>query len=105
MSTNLLDLVKGLLVLLGVLQVLGLSLPPVPLSVLLSEVSREGAVVGLVEQEVLQLLVVVQGSLQLLQLGRVLQRVLLVAFLKQMRNNLVWPELVSQTGGQLLHRI
>jgi hypothetical protein len=66
------------------LKVFGLGLPPVPLPVLLGEVGGEGAVVGLVEEEVLQLLVVVERPLQLLQLCRVLQRVLLVALLGPM---------------------
>ena len=57
-----------------------------PLSLLLLvllELRRgEHAVVALAEEEVLQLLVVVERPLQLLQLGHVLLRVLLVAILR-----------------------
>ena len=52
------------------------------LLVLLEVRGGEGALVALAEEEVLQLLVVVERPLQLLQLGHVLLRVLLVAILK-----------------------
>ena len=54
---------------------------PLLLLVLLEVRGGEGALVALAEEEVLQLLVVVERPLQLLQLGHVLLRVLLVAIL------------------------
>ena len=67
-------------------QIFSLGFSPISLSVLFGEVGREGAVVRLVEEKVFQLFVVVKRSLKLLQLGRVLQRVLLVSLLRNEQN-------------------
>ena len=55
---------------------------PLLLFVLLEVRGGEGALVALAKEEVLQLLVVVERPLQLLQLGHVLLRVLLVPILR-----------------------
>ena len=79
-----------------------LSLLPVFLPVLLGGVvGGEGSVVGLVEQEVLQLLVVVQGALQLLQLGRVGGGVLVVPLLESGDLGLGLVPLIKRKDGHL----